>query len=230
MATPARLGYQSRVKEEGEATNERTVQNLRPARPRRGARSWRTGWRSSGRPTAPPPLATPRARRRAASWPGGPPGAWAYVGGSGVVPSVLPAGSYRMICPVRYDVIRTRPHASHASAWQTLVECARASCHACPLALGARGDAQLLRHLSWPVRPARFVKRIHGTAGPDRPCLVVADTLSRRRSTAFQPMLAVPSGRFPASPCIGFSRRCTVGRRAEPDAVPRRSGRRPAAL
>ena len=74
--------------------------------------------------------------------PSSPPAAWAYVCGSRGVPAVSPAGSYRMICPVRYDVIRIRPHASHASAWQSSVECSRASRHACPLALSGHGGTR----------------------------------------------------------------------------------------
>ncbi len=41
--------------------------------------------------------------------------------------------------PVRYDVIRTRPHAWHTSASQSFVERSRASCHACPAARRGHG-------------------------------------------------------------------------------------------
>lgn len=52
------------------------------------------------------------------------------------------AVSYLTTCPVRYDVIRTSPQASHTSAWQSLVERSRARRHVCPLALSGHAGTR----------------------------------------------------------------------------------------
>ena len=84
-----------------------------------------------------------------------------------------------MICPVRYDVIRIRPHASHASAWQSLVECPCASRHACPLALSGHGGTRSFCAICLGlVRPAKSRNAFHGIAGADPPSLAVADPVS----------------------------------------------------